>query len=82
MAASSDSELKRNKAAGIVIPITAQAAFVFFRPVCLLPHSNPYLPPPAICPYLSDITATRLGAWKYIEGLPGMKPDRPSMSSR
>ena len=44
MAASSDSELKRNKAACIVIPITAQAAFVFPRPVCLLPHSNPYLP--------------------------------------
>lgn len=46
MVASSDSELKRNKAACIVIPITAQAAFVFFRPVCLLPHSNPYLPRP------------------------------------
>ena len=45
IAASSDSELKRNKAACIVIPITAQAAFVFSRPVCLLPHSNPYLPP-------------------------------------
>ena len=44
MAASGDSELKRNKAACTVIPITAQAAFVFSRPVCLLPHSNPYLP--------------------------------------
>ena len=44
IAASSGSELKRNKAACIVIPITAQAAFVFSGPVCLLPHSNPYLP--------------------------------------
>lgn len=65
MAASSDSELKRNKAACIVIPITAQAVFVFSGPVCLLPHANPYLPSPAICPYLSDITATRSDALKY-----------------
>lgn len=41
MAASSDSELKRNKAACIVIPITAQAVFVFSGPVCLLLHANP-----------------------------------------
>ena len=40
MAASGDSELKRNKAACIVIPITAQAAFVFSRPRT----PTPYLP--------------------------------------
>lgn len=44
MAASGDSELKRNKAACIVIPITAQAAFVF------LDQSVSYRTPTPICP--------------------------------